>query len=333
MSMTSIILLALLAQTTPPSQSGQDKAKAKALLSEGASLYERGDYTGALEKFHAAYGAYSSAKIWFNIGQADRDLGRPLDALEAFQKFLDGASDALPEDREDAKASVAEIQKRLGQLIIECETAGAEISVDGRPIGLAPRARPIWVMPGAHQVLATQNGTPLAVETANVSVGGSATVVLKAAPAAASAPPPAMSPVLASPGEATPAAAAPPVTTVDAPPPPESNRGRWLGRKWTWIAGGSAVIFLGTAAIVGGLAQSRFSDLKKSCGKDSVEGLGCDQGDIDSLQMRMTTANVFWGLAGAAAVTAGILFFVEGHPVEVVPMVGESKGALARMNF
>ncbi len=93
------------------------------------------------------------------------------------------------------------------------------------------------------------------------------------------------------------------------------------------------MLFAGTAAVIGGLAQSRLNDLKKSCGKDSPNGQGCDPGDIDSLQTRMTAANVFWGLAGAAAVTAGILFFVEGRSVAIAPMAGESRGVVARMEF
>jgi hypothetical protein len=340
MTTTTIVLLALLAQAAPAAPL-QDKAKAKALLGEGSSLYEKGDYTGALEKFHAAYAAYSSPKIWFNIGQANRDLGRPVDALEAFQKFLDGVPDAAPEDKADAQASVVELQKRLGRLTIVCETTGAEISVDGKPVGVAPLAKPIWVVPGPHQVLASKQGAPLALGSAEATAGGVATVVLRGAQPAAAAPPP------VAPAAATEATPPPPIETAAPPPPPapavdvstsperaaEPGEGWFLGRKWTWVAGGAAVLFTGTAAVIGGLAQSRFKDLKKSCGVDSDEGLGCDKGSIDSLQTRMTTANVFWGLAGAAAVTAGVLFFVEGRPVVVAPMAGESKGLVARMEF
>ena len=109
--------------------------------------------------------------------------------------------------------------------------------------------------------------------------------------------------------------------------------GWWLGRKWTWVAAGSAVVLAGSAAIVGGLAQSRFDDLKKSCGSASAARAGCSESDINSLQTRMTTANVLWGLAGAAAVTAGVLFFVEDHGVAVAPMLGQSKGMLATVEF
>src|SRR5512140_3382498 len=101
MSAISVVLLALLAQATAPSVGAQDKAKARGLLSEGSAIYKKGDYAGALEKFEAAYAAYPSPKLWFNIGQVNRDLGRPVESLEAFEKFLAFAPDASPDTLED----------------------------------------------------------------------------------------------------------------------------------------------------------------------------------------------------------------------------------------
>jgi hypothetical protein len=112
-----------------------------------------------------------------------------------------------------------------------------------------------------------------------------------------------------------------------------ASSGWWLGRKWTWVAAGSTVVLAGAAAIVGWRMQARFDELKSSCGRGSVEQLGCDDSDIDSVHTRMVTANVLWGLAGAAAVTTGILFFVEGRRVAVAPMAGGATGMLARMEF
>jgi sugar lactone lactonase YvrE len=59
MSLTSIIILSLLAQTSSHAP-GQDKAKAQALLKEGTSLYENGNYAQALDKFNAAYAVYTT---------------------------------------------------------------------------------------------------------------------------------------------------------------------------------------------------------------------------------------------------------------------------------
>jgi len=90
-----IVLAALLAQAPAPVAGGQDKAAAKVLLREGLDLNQRGDYARALEKFHAAYATYPSPKLWFNIGQVERDLGHPAEAMAAFEKFLALVPEAL----------------------------------------------------------------------------------------------------------------------------------------------------------------------------------------------------------------------------------------------
>src|SRR5262245_37367876 len=79
------------------------KSEAQALLSQGTDLYDRGDYAAALEKFTAAYQVFPSPKLWFNIGQANRDLGRPVEALDAFERFLAGATGAPAETLAEAR--------------------------------------------------------------------------------------------------------------------------------------------------------------------------------------------------------------------------------------
>jgi hypothetical protein len=114
MHATCLILLAILAQASPSTGDPQAKAQAQALLGQGTKLYQQGDVAGALEKFNAAYAAYPSPKLMFNIGQANRDLSRPVEAIEAFEKFLVGAADASPETIADARKSVAQLQREAG---------------------------------------------------------------------------------------------------------------------------------------------------------------------------------------------------------------------------
>jgi hypothetical protein len=57
------------------------------------------------------------------------------------------------------------------------------------------------------------------------------------------------------------------------------------------------------------------------------------QSDADAINTRMVAAEVLAGVAAATAVTAIVLFFVEGRPVSVVPVAGGMTGALARVEF
>ena len=320
MHASPLLLLLWLSQATPATADPQAKAEAQALLSQGTKLYDQGEVAGALEKFQAAYAAFPSPKLMFNIGRANRDLGRPVEALEAFEKFLLGAPDASPETIANANKSVAELRGMLGRIRIDCETAGAEVSVDGKSVGLAPLPDSIWATPGRHQVTAKHASAAPAIEDADVTAGSVSTVTMRmhplAVPVAAPAP-----------------KAAPDFDLQAAARPSGAGEGWWLGRKWTWVAAGSTVVLAVGAVTAGLLAQSKFDSLRSSCGAGNPARPGCPQSDIDSVTSRQTMANVFWGLAGAAAVTTAVLFYFEGRPVAVAPMVGGTTGALARMGF
>jgi hypothetical protein len=320
MHATCLILLAILVQASPPTGDPQAKAQAQALLGQGTKLYQQGDVADALEKFQAAYAAFPSPKLMFNIGQANRDLSRPVEALEAFEKFLLGAADASPEMIADARKSVAQLQKKLGRIQVDCESAGAEVSVDGKSVGLAPLPDLIWVTPGRHQVTAKHASAAPAIEEADVTAGSVSTVTMRLHPVAVSV--------------ATPAHKATPDFDVQAASAPSGgSEGWWLGRKWTWVAAGSTVLLAVGAITAGLLMDSKFDSLRSSCGAGNPARPGCSQSDIDSVSSRRTTANVFWGLTAAAAVTTGVLFYFEGRPVTVAPVAGGTTGAVARVGF
>jgi hypothetical protein len=79
--------------------------------------------------------------------------------------------------------------------------------------------------------------------------------------------------------------------------------------------------------------QSKFDSLDRSCGSASVNHPSCSEGDIAAVRSREITANILWGVAGAAAVTAGVLFYVEGRPVSVSPLAGGATGFVAAVRY
>ena len=77
-----------------------------------------------------------------------------------------------------------------------------------------------------------------------------------------------------------------------------------------------------------------YSKINSSKSHPCGSGQYCyDTSDANSINSRMVTAEVLGGLAAAAAVTAGVLFYFEGQPVSVTPVVGGMTGALARVRF
>jgi hypothetical protein len=103
---------------------------------------------------------------------------------------------------------------------------------------------------------------------------------------------------------------------------------------WTWIAAGAAGALALGALVVGLNAQAKFDELEDLCAP------GCPQSDTDSVKTRALASDVLWGTAAAAAVTAGILYFVEGRSkkkernVMVAPMIGGGRlGLGASMRY
>lgn len=332
MNAASLVLLSLLAQAGPQTAAPEAKARAQALLKEGAQHYQQGAFADALEKFNQAYAVFPSPKLFLNIGQSSRGLGRLVDAVEAFEKFVAQATDAAPELLAEARRSIQELSPKVGKLLIDCSLPGAEISVDGRPVGRAPLVDMVRVMPGNHQVTATDpNATP-DVRNVTVAAGTVETVVMRPRLLSASPPaPPGVVPV------APPPVVAPPAVELQATQPPveaAADRGWWLGREWTWVAAGGTVVFATGAIIAGTMMQSKFDDLRSTCGKGAgASWTGCSASDIDSLDARKNAANVLWGLTAAAAVTTGVLFYFEGREVAVAPMAGETTGLVARVGY
>jgi len=166
----------LAAADTTPAGDAQAKARAQSLLSEGTAAYGRGDYATALDKFTAAYKIFPSPKLWFNIGQANRDLGRPVEAVAAFDRFLRDAGDAPPETLAEARRSAAELKAKLGQIKITCAVDGADVTVDGKPVGSTPLGEMAWMTPGRHQVAIQRAGFSPSIEDVVVAAGKTAAI-------------------------------------------------------------------------------------------------------------------------------------------------------------
>jgi tetratricopeptide (TPR) repeat protein len=95
-----------------------------------------------------------------------------------------------------------------------------------------------------------------------------------------------------------------PTEDATRPPPPEVKK---RGRFYTWIAAGATGALAVSALIVGLSAQSKYDELQDKC-KPS-----CSESDVDSVKTRAVTSDVLWGMAAAAAVTTGVLYFLEGR--------------------
>lgn len=169
-------------------QSQAQRQRAVDLLREGNRLFEAGDYQGALARYQDAYALVPSPKVFFNVGQTQRALGRFVEGLESYERFLTEAKDASPALRLEAARRRAELDQATATIEVSAERngsaiAGAPVFIDGRPCGETPLVRPVHVMPGLHTVVVQARGGAASVVTSVEVAAGTRGTVRAALPA------------------------------------------------------------------------------------------------------------------------------------------------------
>lgn len=130
-----------------PLPSASDRARDE--FQQGYHALVADQYGQALAHFEASYRLQPNPEMLFNIGMACRSLGRYLDALDAWGRYLSTASStADPTRLALVRANSAEAERQVAHVTVTASQPGASILIDGRTqTGLEVR-----VDPGAHVV-------------------------------------------------------------------------------------------------------------------------------------------------------------------------------------
>lgn len=128
---------------------------ARAHFHDGIARAQRGELEAALEAFQAAYRAQPHYSVLYNIGQAEAGLGQPVEAVEAFERYLsEGADQISPERRQSVLDLVTALRERIGQLrLIVPAPEGCRVWLDGIEIHPSKLKDPISLEVGEHALL------------------------------------------------------------------------------------------------------------------------------------------------------------------------------------
>ncbi len=335
----------------PPATAAERTAMAKARFKKGTALYRQARYREAIAEFQAAYRLRPHGVLHFNIAQCQEKLGDIPAALASYHAYLREVPDAEDRETVQRAISNLEARLAaigVQQILIYSDPPGAEVLVDGQSRGRTPLG---LVLPhGAHVVslvkagyqtvtrqvalapdrslqldLAMVKGTsappaPVAAPTAAPTATAAPTPAPAGTPAptgtgaptstatSAAAPTPTAAPTLTgTPGltpTQPPAPALAPSLTAPAPKPVARR-----GRLWTWVAGGAAVAAAGAGVYFGMQAQNA-SDKLVNASQPLAPGEA--QRLYDEARSRSRTANILYGVAGAAGAAGVTLFFLEG---------------------
>jgi hypothetical protein len=203
----------------------EGRAEAKRLLRAGTTAYTRHDYSTALADFQKAFAAFPSARIQYNLGQAFRELGRPVEATMAFESFLADADRITSQQRKEAASAIKELESQVARVTLITNVAEVDVFVDGVSRGTTPLPAAVVLAPGAHEINLTRTGYTPVRESLTVSAGEQrrASFVLERSGAASAAAPKPAPPVLPASGDATGTSAPTPVASSSPSLPPPSS--------------------------------------------------------------------------------------------------------------
>lgn len=151
-------LLPLLLLLLPPpaaeaQRRGRDPAPPPDPAQRARDLYAAEDFEAARAEFERLRDELPDEALWLDVARCLSRLDRPIEAIEAFEKYfaahaaaLDAAARQALDEEIDAEFA------RIGQLALTVNVEGAEVRIDGRPVGFTPLGARLRLPPGSHVV-------------------------------------------------------------------------------------------------------------------------------------------------------------------------------------
>jgi hypothetical protein len=128
-------------------------ARQRQLFDQGNKLYDTGKLAEAEAVYIEAWKLKKSFDVAGNLGNLEADLKKWRPAAEflsfAIREFPAGGKPGL---RDELLKRLGEVRKQVGTLRITVSRPGAEVLVDGTPVGLAPLTDDVYVVAGTHLI-------------------------------------------------------------------------------------------------------------------------------------------------------------------------------------
>ena len=286
------------AQTSAPAPTEAQRAEARAHFHRATSFLRSNRWLDAIPELEAARALAVTPSVLFNLGLAQRAVGRLRASRENFRAFLQATPGVSPGTRAQVLDYLIELSASLGHLELHPTPDHVTVMLDGQPA--PPPLADLEVDPGTHVVTVSASGFVSATRTVQVGIGQRVVLELQ---------------LVAEPARETPVAPVPvPVPTPALPPAPPSeparnHRNLSVG---PWVLVGAGVASLGAAAgVYLGLRQSALDEVASRC-----DATGCALEALAPLDLARTytvVAGVALGV-GVAAVAGGVVWYLLARP-------------------
>jgi hypothetical protein len=310
------------AASTAYGQAPTTSAAATAQFDKGRALVKAGKYAEACAAFEHSQKLEPLSGTLYNLAGCYVKLGKLASAWVAYRELAQRDTNAAR--RTDAGRKAKELEPRLPRLLIKTSASPSDLAVtmnDQDVTALLGVDNPVDL--GSYKIVAKAPGYRDQHATVEVvAEGKTATVTLELERAPVIAPPPRVAdePIRKQP------VARPADPEDDAPAPPSRRR------TYALITAGGGLALVATSVAFGGLARSKWSDVKALCGDDLV--CETDQGDegnrLSDAAHRNATIATGLAIGGAVAIGAGAVLWLtapsraDRTALRVLPTAGAS---------
>jgi hypothetical protein len=306
-------------------QSGDADEQASRWLSKGNKAFKEGRFADAEQAYREAFALKKGYDIAGNLGAAELAQGKRREAAQhlafTLRMFPLTGEPAL---REQMTKAYEQCRGEVSALHVEASVKGAQILVDGAPVGEAPLADDVFVEPGEHTVEARLDGFTSAPRRVRAPKGAATRVEL------------ALTPVVVPVQESL-----PPVVPDEPPKRRSFIPGVALGAVAA-VGIGGGVAFLAMSSGKKSAAASTRGQILGSGGSCVPSAANYDGGRCPSLQSGLGASDTFQGVAVGAFIAGGLAaagtaaYFLwpsrparpTGYELQVTPVFGASAGAV-----
>jgi hypothetical protein len=292
-------LLLCLALSAARTAAADDAEARRAAFEKGWDALEAKNYAEAYRILSALFAEKPAYDVALNLGAAEYQLAKYADAATHLSY---GVRNAPPgesvETIERGKQGLERIKQRyVATLTVSVAQAGAEVRLDGKPVGKSPLDVELFANPGHHKLEALLDGYQPATREIDVNAGQALTVALDlGAPLS---------------GSGAPAA-------YETRPPAPAEHSDTTARTVVLISGAALTAIAGTTAIIFGVKSSsagdRADDITASLDEPCLtpgQSATCAElhDEIDDRNQSGKVANIALVVTAVAAVATGVTFF------------------------
>jgi tetratricopeptide (TPR) repeat protein len=160
---TALLVSAARAQAPAPDA----LAAAKVHFEQGVTLYNDGNFAGALAEFSEAYRLYQAPGVLYNIGLTQKSLFRYAEAVGSLEQYLKESPTLEPDRKREVEQLIGEMRALLGDVAVKVTPPAAPRPVQVPQATVLAAGQTRTSKPHAYWYI----WTPIVIVAAGIAIG------------------------------------------------------------------------------------------------------------------------------------------------------------------